>query len=182
MILAVQYGAGADLLAYRLDLTRAQAQRLVDLHHDRFDRYWDWSDGRLLRAFDDGELVAKDGWRCGVNSRTPIKTARNWLIQANAAALFRYATMLMVEAFDLPLIAPVHDALLLDVPEAAAERAAALTVQCLERASQRFLGGLKLRVDVKIVRHGERFSDPRGERTWRFVETALRELEAADVA
>lgn len=182
MILAVQYGGGAGLLAHRLDLTRPQAQRLVDLHHDRYAGYWDWSDRRLQRAFDDGELVAKDGWRCGVNSRTPIFTARNWLIQCNAAGIFRYATLLMANVFDLPVVAPVHDAVLIDTTEREAERVAARAMMCLERAARRFLCGLELRVEVKRISHGERFEDARGERTWRFVERSLRELETVDVA
>src|SRR4051794_12441309 len=90
MVLAMQYGGGAALLAHRLRLTRAQGQRLVSLHQDRYAGYWDWSDYKLQRAFEDGELIASDGWRCGVDSRTSIFTARNWLIQANSAAIFRY--------------------------------------------------------------------------------------------
>jgi DNA polymerase-1 len=182
MILAVQYGGGAGLLAHRLDLSRSQGQRLVDLHHERYAGYWDWSDRKLQRAFDDGELVAKDGWRCTVNSRTPIYTARNWFIQTNACGLFRYATVLMMRVFGVPVCAPVHDAVLIDTTEEAVERDKARAVMCLERASQRFLGGLKLRVDVKPIRFGERFTDPRGVRTWAFVEQSLRELEEADVA
>ena len=89
MILAIQYGGGADLMARRLELTKRQGQRLVEQHHSRYEPYWDWSDRKLQRAFDEGELVARDGWRCGVSSRTSEFTARNWLIQTNSAAIFR---------------------------------------------------------------------------------------------
>jgi hypothetical protein len=47
----------------------------------------------------------------------------------------------------------------------------------LQRASRRFLHGLTLRVDAKYILPGERFTDPRGEKPWDFVDETLRELE-----
>jgi DNA polymerase I-like protein with 3'-5' exonuclease and polymerase domains len=175
MILAVQYGGGVALLMRRLDLTEAQGQRLVHLHHDRYADYWDWSDRKLQRAFEAGELVARDGWRCGINTRSSIFTARNWLVQTNAAAVFRYAGLLM-RSLHLPVIALVHDAVLLEADLNRVDRVQALAIECLERASRRFLHGLTLRVDPKRILPGERFTDGRGERTWAFVEKSLREL------
>jgi DNA polymerase I len=163
-------------MSRKLGLTRTQGQRLVDLHHDRYAGYWNWSDRKLQNAFDNGELVTRDGWRCGLTSRTAIFTARNWLIQANAAAIFRYAGLMMRE-LDLPVIAPVHDAVLLEVVEDRVKLETARAIACLERASRRFLHGFTLRVDAKIIRAGERFTDSRGEQTWAFVERALHELE-----
>jgi hypothetical protein len=174
--LSLQYGGGAALLARKLDLSRSQGQRLVDLHHERYSVYWGWSDRRLEKAFENGELVARDGWRCGITSRTSIFTARNWLIQANAAALFRYGGLLMRQ-LGLPVIAPVHDALLLEVVLDRLEQDKVRAIYCLERASRRLLRGFTLRVDAKTVLPGERFTDARGERAWAFVERTLHELE-----
>jgi DNA polymerase I-like protein with 3'-5' exonuclease and polymerase domains len=175
MVLAVQYGGGSALLARRLGLTAVQGQRIVNLHRDRYEAYWDWSDRKLQRAFEDGELVARDGWRCGINSLSSIFTARNWLIQSDAAAIFRYAGLLM-RCLHLRVIALVHDAVLLEVDLDQLEHVQALAVECLERASRRFLHGLTLRVDAKCVLPGERFADERGAKTWEFVEQSLREL------
>jgi len=130
----------------------------------------------LEKAFENGELVARDGWRCGITSRTSIFTARNWLIQANAAALFRYGGLLMRQ-LGLPVIAPVHDALLLEVVLDRLEQDKVRAIYCLERASRRLLRGFTLRVDAKTVLPGERFTDARGERAWAFVERTLHELE-----
>ena len=176
IILSLQYGSGAGLMASRLDITRSQGQRLVDLHHERYARYWEWSDDQLQRAFDNGELVAKDGWRCGVSSMTSILTARNWLIQANAAAIFRYACLLM-RALGIRVIAVVHDAVLLEAPANRIDAEVARAIVCLERASRRFLRGKALRVDPKIVREGERLGDKRGTDIWNFFERTLRELD-----
>ena len=183
MILAIQYGGGADLMARRLDLTKRQGQRLVDLHHDRYNRYWEWSDDRLQRAFDNGELVARDGWRCGVSSKTSIFTARNWLIQAISAAIFRYAC-LMMRALGIRIVAVVHDAVLIEAPADRIDEEAVRAAVCLERASRRFLRDFALRVDTKVIHEGERFRDKRGVKVWEFIERTLRELEegAADAA
>jgi DNA polymerase I len=176
MILAVQYGGGGGLLARRLGLNASQGQRIVDLHHDRYEPYWEWSDRKLQHAFDEGELIARDGWRCGINTRTSVFTARNWLVQTNAAALFRYAGLLMRQ-LGIRIIAPVHDAVLIEVDTDQIDCEVTRATYCLERASWRFLHGLTLRVDVKYVYPGERFTDKRGEKTWVFVERSLRELE-----
>jgi hypothetical protein len=176
MILAVQYGAGGGLLARRLGLSRSQGQRIVDLHHDRYATYWEWSDHKLQYAFGEGELVARDGWRCGINTRSSIFTARNWLVQANAAALFRYAG-LMMQRIGLEVVCPVHDAVLLETGINQVDREVARATDCLERASRRFLHGLTLNVDVKYVFPNQRFTDQRGAKTWAFVERSLRELE-----
>jgi DNA polymerase I-like protein with 3'-5' exonuclease and polymerase domains len=175
MILAIQYGGGALLLVRRLGLSEAQGHRLIDRHYDRYAPYWEWSDQTLQRAFEDGELIARDGWRCGVNSLSSVFTARNWLIQSHGAAIFRYAGLLM-RSLHLPVVALVHDAVLIETDLDQTERAAALAIECLERASRRFLHGLTLRVDVIRIFPGERFADERGARTWDFVAQSLREL------
>jgi DNA polymerase I-like protein with 3'-5' exonuclease and polymerase domains len=176
MILAVQYGGGGDLLDGRLGLIRGQGARLAARHHARYAVYWEWSDRKLQRAFEEGELVAPDGWRCGINTRSSIFTARNWLIQATGAAIFRYAGLLM-RSLGLPVVALVHDAVLIEADLAQLARVKALAIECLERASRKFLHGLTLRVDAKTILPGERFADPRGARTWAFVERTLHELE-----
>lgn len=175
--LSLQYGAGAALLARKLNLTRRDGQRLVDLHHDRYQMHWKGSDRKIETAFANGEMVARDGWRCGVCSLTTEFIARNWFVQSNAAAIFRYAG-LMMRQLGLRIIGVVHDAVLVETTEDRLELDQARAILCLERASRRFLHGFTLRVDPKvIICAGERFYDKRGERTWAFVERTLHEFE-----
>jgi hypothetical protein len=176
LVLATQYGGGGGLWAHRLGIRKQQGQHVVDLHRNRYDGYWEWSDRKLQRAFDEGELVARDGWRCSVSSRTSIFTARNWLIQANAQAIFRYAG-LMMRRLGITICALVHDAVLIEAEATRIDEAVALATFCLERAAQRFLHGLTLRVDAKIIREGERFNDKRGIPLWAFVNNTLCEIE-----
>jgi hypothetical protein len=58
LVLAIQYGGGGRLVAYRLRVDHRAGNRLVDLHHRKYAGYWDWSDRKLYAAFADGVLVA----------------------------------------------------------------------------------------------------------------------------
>jgi DNA polymerase-1 len=180
IVLSLQYGGGVLLIMGRLGVSRQQAQRLRDLHHRDFAGYWRWSDNQILKAYSEGRLIARDGWRCRVNSRTSEFTVRNWLIQANAAAIFRYAG-LMTRRIGLRICAVVHDAILIEVPADRIEVDTARAVDCLERASRMFLYGLTLRADAKVIREGERFADERGIKVWAHVERTLAELSGAEV-
>jgi DNA polymerase I-like protein with 3'-5' exonuclease and polymerase domains len=176
LIIAMQCGGGEELVERRLELSKLNARRFVELHHQRYEDYWEYSDRRLQAAFESGELQTPDGWRTAVVSSTSIFTARNWLIQASSAAIFRYAGLLM-RHLGVPVIAPVHDAVLIEAEVEHIDREIARAIECLRRASRRFLHGATLRVDIKRIAAGERFEEPRGARTWSFVERSLRELE-----
>jgi hypothetical protein len=181
--LATQYGGGVGLAARRLGIGAGQAHRFIDLHHSEYAGYWEWSDRKLYNAFSDGRLVSRDGWQCKVTSRTSEFSARNWLIQANSAGIFRYAG-LMARRLGIQICAVVHDALLIEAAADRIEEEAARATLCLERASRLFLHGLVLRVDTNVIRQGERFADKRGTKIWNYVERTLKELpqDARDVA
>jgi DNA polymerase I-like protein with 3'-5' exonuclease and polymerase domains len=183
MVLAIQYGGAAALVARRLGIDQRAGARLVELHHQRYAGYWEWSDRRLYTAFADGLLLTLDGWQCQVSSRTTEFSARNWLIQANSAGIFRYAG-LMARRLGIRICAVVHDALLIEAPADRIEEEVARATMCLERASRMFLHELVLRVDAKIIREGNRFTDKRGTKIWDYVERTLRELprETRDAA
>jgi len=161
MVLAIQYSGGAGLVARRLGIDQRAGTRLVELHHQKYAGYWEWSDRRLYAAFADGRLATLDGWQCRVTSRTSEFSARNWLIQANSAGIFRYAGI-MARRLGIRICAIVHDALLIEAPADRIEEEIARATMCLERASRMFLHDLVLRVDAKIIREGERFADKRG--------------------
>jgi hypothetical protein len=148
MILAMQYGRGVDLIERRLGLSNLQARRLHALHHQRYENYWEYSDHRLQRAFEFGELITPDGWRTRIVPSTSIFTARNWLVQATSAAIFRFASLLM-RHLGVPVVAPVHDAVLIEAPSEHIELEIARASECLIRSPRRFLHGVELRVDIK---------------------------------
>jgi hypothetical protein len=72
----------------------------------------------------------------------------------------------------LQLIAPVHDAVMLESREEDIERDVTLMREIMRRASRVVLG-FEMRTDAKIVRYPDRFTDSRGAELW---ETVLRLL------
>jgi DNA polymerase I len=65
----------------------------------------------------------------------------------------------------------VHDAVLIEAPIERIEADVALMREIMRRASRIVFnatadGRHELRTDVKIVRHPERYSDPRGDAIW----------------
>jgi hypothetical protein len=76
------------------------------------------------------------------------------------------------------LLAPVHDAVLLEAPEDRIEADVALMREIMRRASRVILNPtadrtFELRTDVKIIRHPGRYTDSRGVELW---ETVLKLL------
>ena len=53
--------------------------------------------------------------------------------------------------------------------------------EAMREASEWVLPGFPLKTDAKVVRHPERFSDPRGERMWSAVWRILGELDTCEV-
>ena len=50
----------------------------------------------------------------------------------------------------------------------------------MAEASQLVLGGFTLRSDAKVVRHPDRYMDPRGQRMWEAVTRILTDLALAN--
>ena len=76
---------------------------------------------------------------------------------------------IMATRHGIKLIAPVHDAVLIEAPIERIEADVALMREIMRRASRVVLnagadGPHELRTDFKIVRYPDRYSDPRGER------------------
>lgn len=80
--------------------------------------------------------------------------------------------------YGLTLIAPVHDAVLLESADEQIEADVELMREIMRRASRVILnptagGTFELRTDVKIIRYPNRFTDSRGTELW---ETVLKLL------
>ena len=78
----------------------------------------------------------------------------------------------------MTLIAPIHDAVLLESTEDRIEADVALMREIMRRASRVILnttagGAFELRTDAKIIRYPNRFTDSRGTELW---ETVLKLL------
>ncbi len=89
-------------------------------------------------------------------------------MQANGAEMLRLACCLATER-GICVCAPVHDALLIEAPEAELETAVTMTQQAMAEASAAVLNGFKLRSEAKLFRYPDHYHDERGEQMWSIV-------------
>jgi DNA polymerase I len=185
--LGTQYGMQAETLATRLGVSEIEANELLRLHLGLLSQYWHWSEDWLHHSLNSGKMCTRFGWNCAVGiTEFSERSIRNWGIQANCADVFRLAYVWGTR-HGLTLIAPVHDAVLLESPEDRIEQDVALMREIMRRASRVIFNStvdetFELRTDAKIIRYPDRFTDSRGTKLWEIVLKLLderqRKLEA----
>jgi len=175
-VLAVQYGMGAESLAYRINQPAARARELLDLHRRTYRRFWAWSEGALHQALLGGRLWTAFGWQIFTNDTPNGRSLGDFPMQSNGAEMLRLACIRLV-ADGVSICAPVHDAILIEAPLAELGDVVAHTQAVMRAASAAVLDGFMLESDAKIVRAPERYMDKRGMRMWNQV---MNELGLAD--
>jgi DNA polymerase family A len=176
MLLSVQYGMSSETLASRLGVTSLDAHEMLNQHRELFAQYWKWSDDWVAHSLQTGVMRTALGWECRigiVEATVNARSIRNWPVQAAGADVLRIACILMVR-HGIKLLAPVHDAVLIEAPIDRIEHDVALARECMRRASRIVLnsstnGPHELRSDVKIVKYPDRYTDKRGEAVWAYV-------------
>jgi DNA polymerase I-like protein with 3'-5' exonuclease and polymerase domains len=178
LCLGVQYGMQTSTLATRLGVSDIEAHEMLLHHRGLFSQYWRWSEDWLHHSLNTGVMRTVFGWECATGiTEFSERSIRNWPIQAICADMFRLAYVWGTR-HGLTLIAPVHDAVLLESPEDRIEADVALMQEIMRRASRVILnptadGTFELRTDAKIIRYPDRFTDSRGTALW---ETVLKLL------
>ena len=180
-VLAVQYGMGGESLARRIQQPPAYARELLRMHRQTYADFWRWSAGVCDFAVTQRKLWTVFGWELHVEGVVNPRSLCNFPMQANGAEMLRLACCLGTEA-GIRVIAPVHDALLIEAPLAALEATSAQMQGLMAQASREVLGGFELRSDVKVIRAPERYADERGVQMWGLVQALLDEIDANEVA
>jgi hypothetical protein len=166
-ILGTQYGMGPYALAQKIGKSVSDASDLLQLHRRTYARYWKWSDDALDHAMFWSYLPTVLDWRLRIGSTVNPRSIRNYPCQANGAELLRLLCILATEA-GIRIVAPVHDAVLIEAPIDEIEEAIARTRALMARASEMLLRGFILRTDpkVKAVCWPDRYMDKRGRDFW----------------
>jgi len=178
MCIGIQYCMQAHTLSTRLGVSDIEAHEMLQLHRGLLSQYWHWSEDWLHHSLTSGMMRTPYSWQCATGiTEFSERSIRNWPIQSTCADLFRLAYVWGTR-HGLSLIAPVHDAVLLEAPEDRIEADVALMREIMRRASRVILnptadGTIELRTDVKIIRYPDRFTDSRGAELW---ETVLKLL------
>lgn len=160
-ILGVQYGMGRESLALRIRKSPDYAQELLNHHRRAFKDFWKFQDHVLNSALLHKRIDTGFGWQFYLNGReTKSRTVLNFPAQAAGAEILRVACISLVEN-GIRIIAPVHDAILVEYDEEEAREKIPLTVELMEKASEFVLGvGNRIRASPEaVIRYPERYYD-----------------------
>ena len=177
-VLAVQYGMMEDSLARRIQQPPAYARELLKMHRRTYGAFWDWSEGVLDYALTHRKLWTVFGWMFHVEGKVNGRSLRNFPMQGNGAEMLRLACCLATEA-GIKVVAPVHDAVLIEAPLDELEVKTAQMQELMKQASLIVLNGFALRSDAKLILAPERYCDERGEVMWRTVQELLLGLQSS---
>jgi hypothetical protein len=136
LCLGVQYGMQSATLATRLGVSELEAHEMLLHHRGLLSQYWHWSNDWLHHSLNTGTMKTVFGWECAAGiTEFSERSIRNWPIQSTCADLFRLAYVWGTR-HGLCLLAPVHDAVLLEAPEDQIEEHVALMREIMRRASR----------------------------------------------
>jgi hypothetical protein len=166
VVLATQYGMGSTGLAEKLGVSPAHARELLDRHRAAYPRFWAWSDSAVNHGMMHGYLYTTFGWRVHLGEEDNPRSLRNFPVQANGAEMLRLACCFATER-GISVLAPVHDALLVEAPIETINETVAATQLAMADASAVILDGFRLRSDDKVVCFPDRYMDEdRGLAMW----------------
>ena len=164
-VLAVQYGMGEISLAQRINQPVARARQLLALHRQTYGTFWAWSDATQDEAILNGKLWTTFGWEIRVKGQVNARSLRNFPMQGNGAEMLRIACMFLTEA-GIRVCAPVHDAVLIELPFVGLDEGIAKAQSLMRQASSAVLGDFELGSDAKIICYPDRYMDERGQVMW----------------
>src|SRR5262249_46847382 len=105
------------------------------------------------------------GWPVRVGPGANPRSLRNFPCQANGAEMLRLASCLASED-SVSIVAPVHDALMVEGASREIDSVVAQTQAAMARASGAVLGVFRLRSEARVVRWPDRYMDERGRGFW----------------
>lgn len=177
-VLATQYGMGADSLANRIDDIPLKARRLLRVHRDTYQTFWRWADAAVNHAVLSNKLESIFGWAIHVQGDFNPRMIQNFPMQANGAEMLRLGCILALER-GVRVLAPVHDAILVEGDSSCIHEVVETTQQALAEASQIILDGFPLRSEAEVISYPDRYLDERGTITFERVIRILQELDVS---
>lgn len=174
---AIDYGQGYFSLAQNIGVSPAEGKRLLDTHKKAYPQYWKWLENFIDVALLSKEVRTRYNWQMQTKN-TQYRTLLNWPMQATGAEILRLAICLCIDR-GIRVIAPVHDAILIEDTIENINASIKKAKQCMGDASEYVLG-LRIRTDVKTFKYPERYRDPRGQKMWETVDNLIENINPAE--
>jgi DNA polymerase I len=147
-------------------VSEARAQALLRSHRETFPQYWRWSAAVQDAGIANRELCTVFGWRMQVHRGAKLGTLANNPMQGNGSEMLRLACCLAIDR-GIPIIAPVHDAIMIEGPADIIMDISNEMSRCMVEASQHVLGGPAVRVDAsEPLMFPARYIDGRNQELW----------------
>jgi hypothetical protein len=158
--LGILYSMGAATLGSYVGVSTTRARNMLRSHHEMFSIFWRYNAAVVDAGIVTRELRTVFDWRMRVLPTARAGTLANFPMQANGAEMLRLACCYAVDRC-VPLLAPIHDAVLVGGPISDIDDIIATMRDCMTEASRAVLGGPAVRVDAKKVIFPDRYVDGR---------------------
>jgi hypothetical protein len=178
VVLGLNYGMGAEGMAYRAGITVAEARELIMLHRRTYPIFWAWSDAVVTSATLSNRQSTVFGWNRWVKATDKPTSLMNFPMQANGAEMMRIAAIAATEA-GIEVCAPIHDAFLITAPLERLDDDVRHMCEIMSKAGSCVTGGLPIRTDARVIRYPDRYIDERGIDMWNRVVRLVGRLDAA---
>jgi len=162
-MLALNYGMSTKTFAESAKIPIEEAKFMVKIHKRKYKRYWEWNSSFIDLGILNGQVETNFHWKYNTNN-AKYRTLMNWPMQSTGADVLRLAICLCIDN-GIRVIAPVHDAILIEDSSENINESVIKAKKCMEDASEYVLN-FKIRTEAKTVCYPDRYNDPRGEPMW----------------
>ena len=143
--LAMLYGIGARTFGLKTGKSQASSGAFLANVRATFARFYSWSDAIVARAMSGRPLKTSLGWtlrfRDGTSTKSPARTARNFVMQATAADMMRIVMIRATEA-GICVCAVLHDGFFIEADEAEIEGEARRMRAIMDEISMMVIGAV----------------------------------------
>jgi DNA polymerase-1 len=164
VVLGVNYGRTKHGLSKVLGLPVGECEKLLKGYWKTFSAYARWRKIVRTLILGYGRLWVWDGWQCLLGTQPNIRSALNWPVQSTGAVLLRLAITLAARK-GVRVIAPVHDAIMIEAREDQIEEHVRLAREAMDEACYAVLGDT-IRTECQVIRPGCRYYDEKGKKLW----------------
>jgi len=176
-MLALNYGMSTETFARQVQIPLSEAKAIIRLHKQTYRRYWEWNQNFVDTALLSGLVKTNHNWYFRTGQAKP-RTLMNFPMQSHGADILRLAICLCIE-HGVKVVAPVHDAILIEASNEDIKNKVTVAQQCMEDASEYVLN-FRIRTDVKIIEYPDRYIDPRGKEMWDRIWSIINDMNPAE--
>ena len=167
--LGVMFGQSAYGMAAKLGISTTEAEKLLRAHKRVYHRFWAWSDAAVDHVSVRGVIRTCFDWRLHriasvdeAATKKQWRSVRNFPSQAHGAEMLRLACTYAADE-GLPIVAPIHDAILIEASVEAMPVVSARMEALMRKASRDVLRGFEVDVKHTFTGDGERYVDEDGK-------------------